>query len=102
SEESKVRPRARAADAITRHLRSLRTSGTTKLGNGGNGVSTSGGDRLGTLVHSEALLDIDRELSALRMRKSAIEIAKLRESLAVCDAAQAAVHNAAAEGATYE
>lgn len=102
SEESAVRPRARAADAITRHLRRLRTGGITKLGYGGSGLSASVVDRLRTLVHWEALLDIDRELSALRMRKSAIEIVKLRESLAVCDAAQAAVHNAAAEGATYE
>lgn len=102
SEESEVRPRARSADAITRHLRSLRTGGAPKLGYGGSGLSAGVVDRLRTLVHPEALLDVDRELSALRMRKSAGEIAKLRESIALCDAAQAAVHRAAAEGSTYE
>jgi Xaa-Pro dipeptidase len=102
SEESPVRPRARTADAITRQLRDLRRGGPPRLGYGGSGLSAGVLERLRTLVHPGTLLDVDRELSALRMRKSAIELAKLRESIALCDAAQAAVHNAAAQGATYE
>lgn len=102
SEESEVRPRARAADAIARHLHGVRAGTPTKLGYGGGGLSASVVDRLRTLVHTGALVDVDHELSALRMRKSPTEIAALRKSIALCDAAQAAVHNAASDGASHE
>jgi Xaa-Pro aminopeptidase len=102
AEETTVRPRARAADAIARHLQSVRAGTTTKWGYSGSGLPASVLDRLRTLVDTGALIDVDYELSALRMRKSATEIAALRESITLCDAAQAAVHNAAAAGASHE
>ena len=102
SEESAVRPRARAADAVARELQRIRTGTVTKLGFGGSGVSAGVIDRLRTLVQPASLADLDHELAALRMRKSATEIAALRESIALCDAAQAAVHDAAYDGASQE
>lgn len=102
SDESPVRPRARAADAVARELQRIRTGTVTKLGFGGSGVSAGVIDRLRTLVQPASLADLDHELAALRMRKSATEIAALRESIALCDAAQAAVHDAAYDGASQE
>jgi Xaa-Pro aminopeptidase len=102
SEESAVRPRARAADAIVRQLQRVRTRGATKLGFSGSGVSAGVVDRLRTLVDPASLADMDHELAALRMRKSATEIAALRESIELCDSAQAAVHDAALDGISRE
>jgi Xaa-Pro dipeptidase len=102
SEETPVRPRARAADAVARELQRIRTGTVTKLGFGGSGVSSGVIDRLRMLVQPASLADLDHELAALRMRKSATEIAALRESIALCDAAQAAVHDAADDGASQE
>lgn len=102
SEETTVRPRARAADAIARHLHGLRTGTPGKLGFGGSGVAAVVIDRLRTFVDAGSVVDVDLELAAVRMRKSADEIAALRRSIALCDAAQAAVHGAAFDGATHE
>jgi Xaa-Pro dipeptidase len=102
SEETAVRPRTRGAAAIARHLQNVRAGSSTRWGYSGSGLSASVVDRLRTLVESGSLIDLDYELSALRMRKSGAEIAALRESIALCDAAQAAVHNAASEGANHE
>jgi Xaa-Pro aminopeptidase len=102
SEETTVRPRARAADAIARHVHSVRTGALTKLGFGASGVSACVIERLRGLVEPAPLVDIDHELAALRMRKSVTEIEALRKSIALCDAAQEAVHDAACDGASHE
>jgi hypothetical protein len=85
SEQSVVRPRARGGRSRLRPPEAMH-SRPAKPGYCGSGLPASVLHRFRKLVHTEALIDVDHELSVLRMRKSPSEIAALRRSIELTDA----------------
>src|SRR4051794_26097612 len=95
-----LRPRERLADAIASALDALGVNPRGTVGYGASGLSAGVLRRWRELTPDRELVDVDDELAVVRIRKSAAELAAIRRSIALCDAAQRAVAEGAAAGMT--
>jgi Xaa-Pro dipeptidase len=93
-----LRPRDRMGRALDRTLTACGIATNATVGYQGSAITAVVFDTVAELRPRGRLIDVDREVAALRMRKSASELDALRRAIAVCDVAQAAVAEHAAPG----
>lgn len=94
-----LRPRARLGRAALEALADLGIAARHRIGHQAGSMPVAVAEVL-RAGRAGGLVDVDVEVGLLRMRKSATELDAIRRSVAVCDAAQAAVTAAMAPGVT--
>lgn len=95
-----LRARGRLGAAAAEALSALGADGYATVGYEASSLPVLAFEALSAGLPATHFVDVDGDLGLLRMRKSPGEIAALRRSIAVCDAAQAAAGEHAAAGVT--
>lgn len=93
-----VRARGRVGAATAETLTALGVGAAATVGYEASSLPVLAFEALQAGRAATRFADVENEVALLRMRKSASELAALRRSIAVCDAAQAAAGERAAAG----